>query len=189
MGRSRRRPRPRPADEEEEEEPKSKNGDFNQVMQDMLRREKSPSGLLPFIMLQLLERQQEPSSRSRSSQDALGDLDDPELHHDMKDMGLQTVRNLQSMRKRITRDPLTIVKSFESNMRDELGLVPGRSWTLRQWLADLPKTPFGKRAFVGDQDELAVITAFEKQMIGIRKRQRKIKAALGGSPGSSDQKE
>ena len=171
----------------------------------------------------------------------------------MKDLGLRAVRNLQTMRKRITQDPLAIVKSFEAGVRDELGLVPGQAWTLRQWLetvswgryqslkraaymdvalyehlrggnlqsglaqcaqnlkakvqvilddedwsqgwhlTGLPKAPFARREFVGDEDELAIIAAFEKQMIDIRKRQKEMKAALessqgSGAAGSNDQK-
>ena len=210
----------------------------------MLRQGQSPGELMPLLMLQMLEKQSQPKNRSSSSSADFGDLDDSGLQNEVRDMGLKAVRNLQTMRNRITKDPLPIVKSFEASVRDELGLVPGQAWTLRQWLetihwgrfqslkraaymdvalyehlrrgdvnsalaqcaqnlkgkvqvildegdwnrgwhlTGLPKAPFGKKEFVGDDDELAIITAFEKQMIDIRKRQKEVRANLESHHGA-----
>jgi hypothetical protein len=52
--------------------------------------------------------------------------------------GMKSIRHLKDVHRRVKKNPQGLYMRFEERARDELGVVPGQPWTLKDWLRRQP---------------------------------------------------
>ena len=125
--------------------------DMSSVMQQMMMQNlaggQPVNDLLPLMMFSMLmDQKKEKSRKSRKERkdqvEILGGSSSDESDDDSrKDLGMRAITTLHRMHRRITRHPRALVREFEKDMVEELGIIPGQSWTVKEWLK---KQPWGK---------------------------------------------
>ena len=111
----------------------------------------SPAELMPYMMMSLMMQQQHSKKkgrrsrrRSRSSSSSShggSSLDEGSSDGGVDGKGMKAVTTLHRLHRKIKRRPKEICRSFEKEITEELGIVEGQPWTLKQWLS---KQPWGK---------------------------------------------
>lgn len=122
---------------------------LQQAMLQSLSKGESPSDLMPMMMMSmLLSQQAERRHRKRSSrkeEDFLGgsssDSGSDSEAPLRADNGMKAVVALHRMQKRVTKHPKSIMREFEKDLVEELGVVEGQAWSVKDWLR---KQPWGK---------------------------------------------
>eukprot|EP00930_Biecheleria_cincta_P095040 TRINITY_DN8694_c0_g2_i2.p1 TRINITY_DN8694_c0_g2~~TRINITY_DN8694_c0_g2_i2.p1 ORF type:complete len:471 (-),score=76.52 TRINITY_DN8694_c0_g2_i2:634-2046(-) len=109
--------------------------DFEQMAMASLAQGGSLDDTLKMLMMsQLLGRRRRSAATSSNEgsdeEDELGLAD----HSTKKKSGLKAAREMQELKDRITKEPLRLVREFERTARDDLGVVDGMAWTLRDWV-------------------------------------------------------
>ncbi len=118
-----------------------------QMMMQNLAGGQSANDLLPMMMFSMLMDQKKEKNRKsrKGKRDQIeilgGSSSDDSEDEPSKDLGMKAITTLHRMHRRITRHPRALVREFERDMVDELGIIPGQSWTVKEWLK---KQPWGK---------------------------------------------
>ncbi|CAE7682844.1 unnamed protein product [Symbiodinium sp. CCMP2592] len=105
------------------------------------------SDLLPLAMMAMLGDDRQRSRRGRGDRGEGSSLlggsssDDSDGDHKAHSKGLRAVSTLHKLHDRIQKNPRKIYLTYEKEIREELGIVPGQSWTLRDYMR---KQPWGK---------------------------------------------
>eukprot|EP00439_Symbiodinium_sp_Y106_P042119 s3981_g5.t1 len=102
----------------------------------------SPSEMMPMVLLGLLmdrdSKKKKKKDRASSSQDDLGLLggsgSDSSDAEGEKGRGMKAVATLNRLHRQVQDRPHRICELFEKEAREELGVVPGQSWTLRDYI-------------------------------------------------------
>ena len=116
------------------------------VLEKGLSQSQPPSEMLPYMMMSMmLEQQQAKSKKKKKSKDdgrsdswsapggSSQDTDDDD--EDLRESsGMKAVANLNRMHRRVKRHPCRICAEFEQEVVEEMGVIEGQSWTLRDWL-------------------------------------------------------
>lgn len=133
------------------ERPKSREGknsgkeaDFQKLMLKSLSSGASPSDMVPLMMMQMMMQQQSnKKSRRRGRDRSPGSSDSDSSGDDElgKDPGMKSVATLHRLHRRVKHHPRDIIRNFEKELTEELGVVPGQSWTTRDWVR---RQPWGK---------------------------------------------
>lgn len=103
--------------------------------------------LLPMMMMAYMMKQdkaaEEKKKRSRKKGRSLGGSgsDTSSETEDEEAGGLKAVDALNHMHRRITRHPKRLIREFEKTIVEELGVVPGQAWSVKEWVR---KQNFGK---------------------------------------------
>ena len=125
--------------ESKEQEPEAT---LQKMMMAQLHSGASPSELMPLMMMQFLMQQNHSKSkqrgRARSSwedRDSAGSSgsDDSEGDDVSQNSGMKAVVTLNRLHRRIRKHPKKIIREFEKELVEELGVVPGQSWTVKDW--------------------------------------------------------
>ena len=130
---------------------KSEEGDHLRtalMMQLMGQSSGSSSGnmdLTPLLLMKLLDldagksrkkksRRQEDSSSGGSDSDVSG--------AEGRTKGMKAVKQLHAMQQKIVNRPRKIIREFEREVVEDLGVVGGQSWTLKDWVRRQPWNKF-----------------------------------------------
>jgi hypothetical protein len=113
-----------------------------------LAQGQSPSELMPLMMMSLLVQGEGKKKKARkeakdddylslggSSSDDSGDDDSG------RDSGMKAVSTLHKLHRKIKTHPKQVYQQFEKDVVEELGVIPGQAWTVRDYLK---KQPWGK---------------------------------------------
>ena len=130
-------------------EKKPSSGDSS-VMKDLLQQGlahgQNPSEILPVMMMaMLLDRDKDKGGKKKHRKvkddeglDFLGGSDSESSSEGEgqkgKTTGMRAVSSLHKMHRRVMEKPKKICEAFEQEAIDELGVVPGQSWTLRDYV-------------------------------------------------------
>jgi len=60
--------------------------------------------------------------------------DDSEEGELSRDSGMKAVVTLNKLHRKVKRHPRQIIKQFEKELLEELAVVPGQAWSIRDWL-------------------------------------------------------
>ena len=120
-----------------EEEP-----DFKKMIVAGLSAGQSPSDLMPIMMLSMLLDKGRGSKgrkdRGRSSRDDLGVLGGSASESSSEDesggRGMKAMNTLHRMHRQIKERPRRVCELFEREVIEELGIVKGQAWTLRDYV-------------------------------------------------------
>ena len=120
--------------------------DINQMLQKGLASGQSPTELMPMMMMAMLMNQQKPKQKSkgdRQRKSILGGSDSESSGSDgfERGKGMKAVSQLYKLHDQIERRPKRICELFEQEVIEELGVVRGQPWTLRDYVK---KQPWGK---------------------------------------------
>ena len=112
---------------------------FSQMVQQGLSEGQSPSELMPLMMMSLLAQQQTKSkkkSKGSKDWDLLGgsSSDESSDERGKRDSGMRAVATLHRLHRRTLRHPRRVIQDFEHEVTTELGVIPGQSWTLKDYL-------------------------------------------------------
>ena len=94
----------------------------------------SPSEMMPMMMMMLMDQQKSKGSRKgKASSSILGgsDSDTSGSDDDFRGKGMAQLHRLQ---EQIQRRPRKICEQFEREVVEELGVVKGQPWTLRDYV-------------------------------------------------------
>ena len=127
----------------------AKETDLNAAVRKQLQRRLAQGDdgqdLMPMMMMAMLLKD-EKKKKARGSKDAPDELlggsssDDSEPD-DLRGRGMKAVSTLQKLHRRIHTHPKRIVELFEKEVIEELGVVQGQAWTLKDYIR---KQNFGK---------------------------------------------
>ena len=118
--------------------------DLHQLVREGLESGEKSSELLPMMMMaMLLEKgKKKKKDKASSSSDLLGgSSSDEEGEPDLRAKGLRAVSTLNRLHEQIKKKPEKVCRLFEREVIEELGVVPGQSWTLKDYIR---KQPWGK---------------------------------------------
>ncbi|CAE7237586.1 unnamed protein product, partial [Symbiodinium microadriaticum] len=107
----------------------------------------SATELLPLAMMAMLGEDKKRSRRSRAEKNEASSLlggsssDESDDDRKLSSRGLRAVSTLHRLHDRIQKNPRKIYLTYEKEIREELGIVPGQSWTLKDYMR---KQPWGK---------------------------------------------
>lgn len=113
---------------------------LQQLVQQGLVEGQSPSELMPLLMMSFMSQQQQASRKKKASSskdwDLLGGSSSDETSGDEKpkDVGMKAVATLHKLHRRVHQHPRKVISSFEKEIIEEMGVVPGQSWTIRDYL-------------------------------------------------------
>ena len=127
---------------EDDDEP-----DLKQVMLQSLAKGGDPGQTMQLLMMSMLldhakkdkkkkKKQKGRGSRASSSGDLLGGTSSGSSDDEEGDgkRGMKAVVTLRKLREEIHRRPRRVWENFEKEMREELGVIPGQAWTVRDYL-------------------------------------------------------
>ncbi|CAE7265379.1 unnamed protein product [Symbiodinium microadriaticum] len=128
--------------------PEPKGPDLQKMMALSLAQGANASDMMPLLMMNYLmedkrDRQRRRRQRERDegflggSSSEGSDADGLEL----KDKGMKAVTSLHRLQQRIEKRPKQIYQEFEREIAEELGIVAGQAWTLKDYLR---RQPWGK---------------------------------------------
>ncbi|CAE7804395.1 unnamed protein product [Symbiodinium sp. CCMP2592] len=138
------------ASSKRKEKPKKKEKESAPNLAKALAGGQSAADLLPLALLAMLGNEKKEKKRGRSSRSEQGDLDsrhggsssdESEDGRHIKNRGLRAVSTLHRLHDRIQKKPLKICETYEREIREEMGVIPGQSWTMRDYVK---KQPWGK---------------------------------------------
>ena len=87
--------------------------------------------IMPLLMMELLEGK---GGRGRGGIALDEEADGLGVDEDvMMTKGLAAIRNLARIKKEVSDNPGKVIREFEREVCDEMGIVPGQPWTLRDW--------------------------------------------------------
>ena len=120
--------------------------DMQQLLIQAIAAGKSTNDLMPLLMLNLLQDRKKSKARATrgsSSHELLGgsSSDESADEGDIKGRGMKAVVTLNKLHDQIRKHPRRVCEIFEKEARDELGIVAGQSWTLKDYMK---KQPWGK---------------------------------------------
>ncbi|CAE7427492.1 unnamed protein product, partial [Symbiodinium sp. KB8] len=120
--------------------------DVQQLLIQAIATGKSTNDLMPLLMLNLLQdrkKSKAKATRGSSSHELLGgsSSDESADEGDIKGRGMKAVVTLNKLHDQIRKHPRRVCEIFEKEARDELGIVAGQSWTLKDYMK---KQPWGK---------------------------------------------
>jgi len=132
-------PKEKKKSRESEVEPTDK---MMQLVEDGLARGQNPSELMPYMMFSMMMKQQQDGKTRRgkkgrrssdrghggSSSESSSDGDNGQ------EKGMRAVASLHRLHKKIQKHPRQVYRSFEKEIVEELGVVEGQAWTMRQWI-------------------------------------------------------
>ncbi|CAE7489091.1 unnamed protein product [Symbiodinium natans] len=130
--------------EEGERKEGRKELDLQKMMALSLAQGRSAGDLMPLLLLNYMEdkkqRQRRRKQRERdhgylggySSEDSAGEGEE------WRDKGMRAVSSLHQLQRRIQRCPRQIYQEYEREITEELGVVPGQAWTLKDYLRRQP---------------------------------------------------
>ena len=123
-----------------------KEADFQKLMLRSLSSGASPTDMVPLMMMQMMMQQQQSSTkkghrRGRNQSPGSSDSDSSEDDELGRDPGMKSVATLHRLHRRVKHHPRDIIRNFEKELTEELGVVPGQSWTTRDWVR---RQPWGK---------------------------------------------
>ena len=101
------------------------------------------------MMAMLLDKgkKKKKDKASGSSELLGGSSSDEEGESDLRAKGLRAVSTLNKLHEQIKKKPEKVCRLFEREVIEELGVVPGQAWTLRDYIR---KQPWGSsRGFTG----------------------------------------
>lgn len=101
--------------------------------------------LTPFVLMKLLDKDARKGRRSRRAREedsSSGGSDSDVSGNDDKDKGMKAVKTLHHMQQRIVDHPKKIIREFEREVIQDLGVVVGQSWTLKDWVKRQPWSKF-----------------------------------------------
>lgn len=116
---------------------------FQKMMMSQLSSGASPSDLMPLMMMQFMMRQNQSRSKRRTKARSSADdrassgstsSDDSGGDTISQSSGMKAVVTLKRLHRRIRKHPRRIIKEFEKELVEELGVVPGQSWTVKDWI-------------------------------------------------------
>ncbi len=179
-------------------------GDLSAMMQklmvEQLGKGSSPSDLMPMMMMQMMLSQQQKDGSKKSKHrrrhrqeegdhgtSSSGSSSNEDLP---RDGGMKAVVALNRLHKRIRRRPKSIIREFEKDLVEDLGVVAGQAWSLRDWLK---KQPWGKfkglyRCAVQDAIAYEMIRNGDHDAAGaqiIQNLKAKLQAVLAGGDWSA----
>ena len=122
--------------------------DLQKMMALSLAQGGNASDMLPLLMMSYLmedkrDRQRRRRQRERD-QGFRGGSSSEESDSDgldMRDKGMKAVTSLHQLQRRIERRPKQIYQEFEREITEDLGIVAGQAWTLKDYLR---RQPWGK---------------------------------------------
>ena len=102
----------------------------------------SPSEMMPIMLMAMLmdkdSKKKKKKDRASGSQDDLGLLggsdSDSSDGEGLKGRGMKAVTTLNRLHRQVQDHPRRICELFEKEAREELGVVPGQSWTLKDYV-------------------------------------------------------
>ena len=120
--------------------------DVKKLLATSLAQGQSPSELMPLMMMSLLVQGEKKKKKGRRDEDDVLSLggsssDDSVEGEGAKDTGMKAVSTLHRLHRRIKTHPKEIYMLFEKDVVEELGVIPGQAWTVRDYLK---KQPWGK---------------------------------------------
>lgn len=121
---------------------------LQQAMMQGLASGSSPSEMMPLLMMNYLLEQQKQGSRrkTRKDREAWDPLDGSSSEEGSErelraDSGMKAVVALNRLHRRVKKSPKMITQEFEKELIEELGVVEGQAWSIKDWLK---KQPWGK---------------------------------------------
>ena len=112
--------------------------DLNKMIKKGIEAGQSPSEMMPMMMMMMLMNQQKPkgSRRGKASGSILGgsDSETSGSDDDFRGKGMKAVAQLHKLQEQIKRRPRRICEQFEKEVVEELGVVKGAQWTLRDYV-------------------------------------------------------
>ncbi|CAE7669804.1 osm1 [Symbiodinium sp. CCMP2592] len=112
--------------------------DMNQILQQSLAAGQSPNELVPLMMMAMLmdQKKNKKKKKDRSGRSILGgsDSEDTDSDDDLQGKGMKAVSQLNRLHEQIHRRPRRICDLFEKEVIEELGIVKGQAWTLRDYV-------------------------------------------------------
>ena len=123
---------------ETKKEKKKKDPGFQQLLSSAMASGQNPSELMPMMMMMyMMEQSKGRKHRDRSSHTLRGGSSSESSDDDLdraKESGLKAVSALHKMHDRIKKHPSKIIKEFEAEIIQELGIMPGQPWSIRDYI-------------------------------------------------------
>ncbi len=123
---------------EPKKEKKKKDSGLQQLLTTAMASGQNPSDVMPMMMMMyMMEQSKGRKSRARSSQTLHGGSSSESSDEDLdraKESGLKAVSALHKMHDRIKKHPSKIIKEFEAEIIQELGIMPGQPWSIRDYI-------------------------------------------------------
>ena len=110
--------------------------DMRKVLAKALAGGQSGQDLMPLMFMSLLMDQKKKKSRKEHDTGALlgGSSDDSDEDSDVRGHGMKAVSTLHRLHQKIRSHPRRVCSQFEKEVVEELGVVCGQPWTLRDFL-------------------------------------------------------
>ena len=120
-----------------------KGTDMRQLLRQGLASGESVNSLLPVMMMTMLLDRDEAKKKKHRGEELLGgsSSDDSDGDFDLRGKGMKAVSTLNRLHEQIRKKPKRIVQLFEKEIIEELGIVPGQAWTVRDYVR---RQPWGK---------------------------------------------
>ena len=125
----------------EKSKSKSKEVDLGAMMAQGMASGASPSELMPMMMMAYMVQQQgkqdKKSRKHRRREDLLSGGSSSESSDDDEPgsrSGLKSVVALQRLHRQVQRHPQRVIRQFEKELVEELGVVEGQAWSVKDWL-------------------------------------------------------
>ena len=118
---------------------KPKEKSQQETLMEMILANQATSGQgpdwMPLLLFQMMQDKKEAKrSRRRSRSSSAGGTSSDGSAQGSSAKGMKAVHSLNKMHRRIQERPRRIVKEFEAEIREELGVCPGQSWTVKDFV-------------------------------------------------------
>ena len=112
---------------------------LQKVMLQNLASGGSPSDMVPLMMMSMMLNQQQgkkskSKGKSKSLDPGTSSSEDSEEGELSRDSGMKAVVTLNKLHRKVKHHPKQIIKQFEKELLEEMGVVPGQAWSIRDWL-------------------------------------------------------
>eukprot|EP00438_Fugacium_kawagutii_P003209 Skav218054 [mRNA] locus=scaffold214:1429603:1436014:- [translate_table: standard] len=112
---------------------------LQQLMSQGMSEVKSPTELMPYMMMNLMLQQNSKRSskkrqKRRSSSLGGSSSDSSSGSTSSEGRGMKAVSSLHKMHQRILKRPKKVCREFEAEVIREMGIVEGQPWTLTDWV-------------------------------------------------------
>ena len=124
--------------------PKHQDLDLKAAVIKALAGDQSANELMPLMMMAMLADNKSKKSKRRKERETdtnlLGSSSSGESEDEshVANRGMKAVATLHRLHARIQKKPLKVCAIFEKEAREELGVVQGQSWTLRDFVKKQP---------------------------------------------------
>ena len=98
---------------------------------------KNPTDLMPYMMMSMLLDQQnrkKKKSRRRTNASLGGSSSEDGSGSQEEEKGMRAVHSLHKLQRRIQRHPKKIYMGWEKEIVEEMGIVSGQAWTIKDYL-------------------------------------------------------